>query len=344
MSRRVGFARWRSDVPSGGNRYDEQLTTGLRALGVDLREYAVAGPWPTPGRDDLRRFEELLTHEQHWLVGNIVGSAAPETIGAAVEAGRRVTMLVHYFPADDPNLDPVDRRRLATAEADAVAVASDVVATSAWAAAEIARRYGRGDAVVAVPGVDPAPLSDGSVRSGGPAQLLWLGRGSRGKDPLTVIDALSQVRDHVWTARLVGPDDVDEGLSSQVRDRIVSLGLAGRVDVPGPMQGRDLEAVWSPTDLLVHSSRSEVYGMVVSEALAHGIPSLVAEGTGAVEAQQGVGATFPPGDADALAAALGEWLTDRALRDRWRDAAARQRAQVPTWAQTASAVFQVLER
>src|SRR5699024_4359612 len=38
---RVGFARWRSDVASGGNRYDDELAAGLRALGLDLCEYAV---------------------------------------------------------------------------------------------------------------------------------------------------------------------------------------------------------------------------------------------------------------------------------------------------------------
>lgn len=343
MSPRVGFARWRSEVPSGGNRYDEQMAAGLRSLGVDLREYAVPGPWPTPDPDDLERFGKLLAQERCWLVGNIVGSAVPHVIRTAVEAGRGVTMLVHYFPADDPNLAPADRRRLAATEAEVVAAATTVVVTSRWAAAEIAARYGRGDAVVAVPGVDPAPPAEGSGRSGAPA-LLWLGRISRGKDPLTFVEALSRVRDLAWTARLVGPDDVDDALTRQVHERLAEAGLAGRVDVTGPMQGAQLAAVWSSTDLLVHSSRSEVYGMVVSEALARGIPSIVAKGTGAVEAQQGVGETFSPGDADALGALLRAWLTDLALRERWRTDAARLRGQLPTWAQTASAVLPVLTR
>ena len=46
--RRLGFARWISDVPSGGNRYDDELAAGLRGLGVDVHEYAVVGPWPVP--------------------------------------------------------------------------------------------------------------------------------------------------------------------------------------------------------------------------------------------------------------------------------------------------------
>ena len=94
-----------------------------------------------------------------------------------------------------------------------------------------------------------------------------------------------------------------------------------------------MEAVWARTDLLVHTSRSETYGMVVSEALARGIPSIVASGTGAVEAQ-GVGEMFPPGDVAALADALRVWLGDPALQRRWRAEAADLRAHLPTWQRT----------
>lgn len=341
-SLRVGFARWRSDVPSGGNRYDEELAAGLRDLGVDLREHPITGPWPTPEPVDRRRFETLLAEEQQWLVGNIVASAAPEAIAQAVAAGRRVTVVIHYFPADDPNLRKVDRDRLAETESRAVNAASVVVAASSWAAAEVGKRYGRDDVAVAVPGVEPAPLSDGSELLGRPPALLWLGRLSHGKDPLTFIDALERVRDLDWTARLVGPDTVDDALTREIRERIADAGLADRVALTGSLQGDRLEAAWSRTDLLVHTSRSEVYGMVVAEALARGIPSIVSSGTGAVEAQHGAGALFPPGDADALASAMRGWLTDARLRERWRSAASMQRAHLPTWKQTARAVLSAL--
>lgn len=340
----VGFARWRSRLASGGNRYDEALVAGLPAHGVALRVHDVDGPWPLPLPIQRRRLAEMLAGEEHWLIGNIVGSAVPDLLEGSVADGRRVTLLMHYFPADDPALSVDDRARLAASEADAVTAASDVVVTSEWAAREVARRYGRGDAVVAVPGMDPAPLSPGAAGTGppGPPGLLWLGRMTATKDPLTFVEALVRLADLDWTARLVGPDALDVALTGQVRVRIREAGLDHRIVVPGEWRGDALETLWGRTDLLVHTSRSETYGMVVAEALARGIPSIVADGTGAVEAQAGIGATFPPGDVDALTESLRTWLTDPELRARWRAAAVATRPQLATWDDTVRIVASVL--
>ncbi len=331
MGRRVGFARWRSEVASGGNRYDDTLAVELRRLGLDLREYDVAGAWPFPQARDLERLAEALTAEDEWLIDNIVASGAPEVIEAAVAAGRRVTILLHYFPADDPTLSAPDRARIEAAEARSVAAAHTIVVTSAWAGHEVSVRYGRSGCRTAYPGVDPAELARGSLRGGHPPLLLWLARLTRVKDPLTFVEALVHVKDRDWRAEIVGPDALDPALSRQVRERVAEAGLAGRVQVTGSREGDALDAVWARTDLLVHTSRFENYGMVVTEALARGIPSIVPTGTGAVEAQR-VGAVFTPGDADELAAVLRLWLTDEAMRDRWREDAAALRPHVLSWA------------
>lgn len=338
---RVGFLRWRSALASGGNRYDEEISARLRALGLDLHEYAVPGSWPEPGPNDRQQLLAVLAAERDWLIGNIVGSAAPEVIAAAVTAGRRVSLLMHYFPADDPSLTASEQERVAAAEARAVEAASTILVTSVWAAAEVGARYGRTDTVVAAPGVAPADLAPGSSAGGRPPQLLWLGRLTRTKDPLTFVDALTRVQDLDWDARLVGPVTVDENVSRAVRARITQIGLDARVAVPGPCDGTALEAVWARTDLLVHTSRAETFGMVVSEALARGIPSVVPSGTGAAEAQR-VGATFPPGDPVALADALRTWLRDPRLRHRWRAKAADLRGLLPTWDATARIVYAAL--
>ena len=339
--RRVGFARWRSGSPSGGNRYDDELAPRLRGLGIDLRDHLVTGPWPRPAPGDRDRFATLLDTEPDWLVDNIVGSAAPDALAAATRAGRRITLLIHYFPADQPGLAAAERDGLVTAEAAAVRAADRVVVTSAWAAGQLSARYGRGDAVVAVPGVDPAPLAAGAP-AGGPPALLWLGALTATKDPLTLVEALADLRDLPWTARLVGPDGADRRLAGQVRDRVAQTGLAARVQLTGARTGQALDAVWHGTDLLVHTARAETYAMVVGEALARGIASVVATGTGAVEAQGGVGGGFPPGDAAALADVLRGWLTDPALRSRWRSAAAGLRPLRPTWDDTARVVAEAL--
>ncbi|HEY4614630.1 MAG TPA: glycosyltransferase, partial [Citricoccus sp.] len=209
------------------------------------------------------------------------------------------------------------------------------------AAAEVASRYGRQDAVVATPGTDPAAPSPGALGRGVAAGLLWLGRLTQAKDPLTFLDALARVRDLEWTARLAGPDTVDPALTARVRDRVHRAGLGGRVCVPGPLAGPGLEQAWDGTDLLVHTSRAETYGMVVAEALARGIPALVAAGTGAQEALR-AGAVFPPGDVETLAGTLRSWLTDGRLQERWRRDAAAGRAVQAGWDQTAAAVWGAL--
>ena len=337
----VGFARWRSDLPSGGNRYDDELAGALPSLGLEVRSYDVDGRWPLPGQRDRERLAHLLTAERRWLIGNIVASAVPEAVREATAEGRQVTLLLHYFPADDTTLTAEQRERVSESERQAVHAATAVVVTSRWAAGQVAARYGRDDAVVASPGVTPAPIAPGSAPAGQPPRLLWLGRLSPDKDPLTLVDTLARLTDLGWSALLVGPDGVDARLTRQVHDRIAQAGLAGRVRVTGPLEGRRLETVWSATDLLVHTSRSETFGMVVSEALARGIPSVVAAGTGAVEAQR-VGATFPPGDPAALADTLRAWLTDPRRRACWRADAAAMRGQLPTWRDTAAAVATAL--
>ena len=87
-----------------------------------------------------------------------------------------------------------------------------------------------------------------------------------------------------WSARLVGGDTVDPDYTVRVRAAITDHGLTDRVAVTGPLVGAELAAEWFATDLLVHPSWSETYGIVVLEALAHGVPAVVVSGTGAVEA------------------------------------------------------------
>ena len=59
-----------------------------------------------------------------------------------------------------------------------------------------------------------------------------------------------------------------------------------RIRVTGALTGSALDQRWDAADLLVLPSRVETYGLVVTEALARGIPAIVSAGTGAVEALQ----------------------------------------------------------
>ena len=104
-----------------------------------------------------------------------------------------------------------------------------------------------------------------------------------------------------------------------------------RVRFSGPQAGAELAESYRGADLLVLPSRVETYGMVVTEALARGLPVVAADVGGVPEAlghgAEGIqpGLLVPPDDAAALGGALRAWLEDAGLRRRLRPCAGTAR-------------------
>ncbi|MFF2833129.1 glycosyltransferase [Cellulosimicrobium cellulans] len=184
---------------------------------------------------------------------------------------------------------------------------------------------------VAYPGFAPEQADGGAEvagRAGRPEPLVvMVGRISPTKGQLEVVHALRTVVDAVPTTRLrvVGePAFGADEYAAQVRAAISRLGLDDHVDlvgfVPDPRAELDRAAV------CVHASPvPEPFGQVVVEAMVRGVP-VVATRAGGVEEiledpeapDPALGRLVPPGDVDALAAALLDVLRD--------PAAARERA------------------
>ena len=348
----LGFVTWDRDTPTGGTVYDQNLVTELRALGIAMRLHRLAGPWPETDVSTQANLARALRAQPACLVDGILAGTSPEVVAAAVESGHAVTLVVHLPISDELGLDPARRERYAALEGQAVRAASGVVCPSHWCAAELRRRYGRSDLGVATPGVTPAPAARGSQHSGLP-RLLTLASLTPTKDQLTLVRAFARLTDLAWSADLVGFDVADPGYAARVRHEVAEAGLADRIRVTGALTGSALDQRWDAADLLVLPSRVETFGLVVTEALARGIPAIVSAGTGAVEAlQQGAavptdampGTAVPPGDPTALAAVLRRWLTEPTLRHAWQQSALARRGNLPGWQRTAKAVLSYLER
>ncbi len=79
-------------------------------------------------------------------------------------------------------------------------------------------------------------------------------------------------------------------------------GLGDRVCFTGPLTGDELDRAYAEADVLVLASRAETYGMVVTEALARGLPVIAGEVGGVPEALGHAadgsrpGLLVPPGD------------------------------------------------
>jgi glycosyltransferase involved in cell wall biosynthesis len=338
-----------SSAPSGGDRYDAAVAAAWARRGRAVRVEAVPGGWPRPSSEDLSRLAAVLgtRGDGPVLVDGLVACAAPEEVERSASV-RPTAVLVHATLSDGAGAVGEEARRFDEAEGRALRAASLVVATSRWARAELERRYGLEGVVVAPPGTDAAPVAVGSE----PPQLLTLAAVTPLKNHLVLLAALHRVADLPWRAVLAGPTPDDAHLAT-VLATVDELGLTGRVQLRGALVGAALGATWAATDLLVHPSRSETFGLVVTEAHAHGIPTVVGAGTGAEEALAGgspggrasewPGAAVGVDEAGALAGQLRRWLTDPRLRERWRTAALRRREELPGWDRTADLLDAALD-
>ena len=162
---------------------------------------------------------------------------------------------------------------------------------------------------VDVPGVLPA-------RPAGPPTLLFMSRIHPVKNLIALLDAWAvlsaQPRFGAWRLRIVGPDE--GGHLATVRAHAERLGVS-RVDFAGPVADADKSSAYAAADLFVLPSLTENFGVVVAEALAHGLPVVTTHGAPwAGVRDHGCGWWVAP-DAAALADALGDAMA-RAPQDR----------------------------
>jgi glycosyltransferase involved in cell wall biosynthesis len=332
---------------SGGNTYDRRVCRGLAALGWAVHEHAVPGAWPRAGEAGqaaLARAVRRIPDGAVVLLDGLIASTAPETLVPQARRLRQV-VLVH-MPLGHRPPDGEDRAVRAR-EREVLAAAAAVVTTSAWSRRRLGELYALpADRVhVTDPGVDAARLAPGSAAGDA---LLCVASLTPDKGHEVLLEGLVMARDLSWRCECVGSLVRDPAFADGVRRRARNSGLGDRVRFPGPRTGAELDRAYAAADLLVLASRAETYAMVVTEALARGLPVLATEVGGVTEAlgigDDGTrpGLLVPPGDPAALGAALRRWLGDVELRARLRRAARERRASLRRWPATASVLADVL--
>jgi glycosyltransferase involved in cell wall biosynthesis len=333
--------------PSGGNAYDRHVSRGLGALGWSVHEHAAPGGWPRPDPHALSALAGVVQRIPDGavvLIDGLVASAAPDVL-VPVAGRSRLVVVVHMPLGDRPAEDAADEVR--ARERTVLEAAAAVVTTSQWSARRLLSLYPLAPerVHVAEPGVDRAELSRGTAHGG---ELLCVAAVTFEKGHDVLVEALLSLREHSWRCRCVGSVDRDPAYVDGLRGQALSGGLDGRVSFPGPRTAADLDRSYIASDLVVLPSRAETYGMVITEALARGLPVVATEVGGVTEALgYGAGGVRPgllvaPEDPAALAAALRTWLADAALRARLRRAAHERRKSLCGWSATASALATVL--
>jgi glycosyltransferase involved in cell wall biosynthesis len=324
--------------PTGGNIYDRRVCAGLAEAGWEVLVATVAATWPagTSGaRADLARVVSAIPDGEMVLIDGLI--ASPAAAQLLPHTGRmRLTVLLHM-----PLATAVGTHHDAGAERSERSVlraAAGVVVTSEWTRRQVLTRYAipAGRVHVARPGADRVARPARPVRG----QLICVGVLSRHKGQDLLVEALADLADRDWQCVLAGSLDRDPDFVKHLQTRITRLGYGHRVRLTGVLTGAALSHAYTTADLLVVPSRSETYGMTVTEALAHGLPVIATDVGGLPEAfgptadGTGPGQLIPPGDPAALAAALGDWLGDEDHRHRLRAAVRQRQPTLRGWEQT----------
>jgi glycosyltransferase involved in cell wall biosynthesis len=173
------------------------------------------------------------------------------------------------------------------------------------------------------PGVPEAPRRPALD---GPPTVTFAGRLTVEKGADVLVRAFARARERVPDARLsiagAGPAE------SALRALIDRLGLGDAAVLHGQLGGASLEQTLGRAWIHAVPSRwPEPFGLTATEAMMRGSAVVASDIGGLAESvvHETTGLRVPPGDEDALAAALARVLSDRALAERFGDAG-RERA------------------
>jgi mannosyltransferase len=195
-----------------------------------------------------------------------------------------------------------------------------IIATSAISASYLKR-----DATVVLHGVDTdlyAPPPDRAAAfadSGLPGRYAigCFGRVRAQKGSDVFVDAMCRLlpRYPDFTAVMVGAITVDQmGFANDLKKRIEDAGLTSRIVITGELSIEEVQRWYKRLTIYAFTSRNEGFGLTLIEAMAVGA-ALVASRAGAAElvVEDGItGVLTPPGDVDALVAALEPLMRDPA--------------------------------
>lgn len=246
-----------------------------------------------------RQFEPHLIHAHWWFPGGLVGSWA---------AGLGHLPLVTTMHGSDVRLTrgvamarPIFRRVMQHSRA--------VTTVSRWLAAEV-----RDMAPGVSPVVAPMPVSTSLFHPGGERahdRLLFVGRLNAQKGVSLLLDAVARMR-HRVRLDLVG-DGPDAG---RLRAQASEAGIADRLTWHGAQPQTALPDFYRRTSALVVPSVGEGLGLVAVEAQLCEAPVIAFESGGITDTVVSgeTGLLVPPGDVDALAAALDRCFDDPELR------------------------------
>jgi glycosyltransferase involved in cell wall biosynthesis len=345
--RRVAFA-----VPgdlatlTGGYAYDRRMISELERLGweIDVIDLGKGFPQPSAAQRNAARERLMNVPAGRPIIIDGLAFGVLLDVAAALSRDHALIALVHHPLAFESGLSAVQAERFRVSERAALASARCVIVTSATTARLLTTEYevAADRIIVACPGTDPVPPARGG--NDGIIRLLAVGAIVPRKGYDVLIAALAMLKDLPWHLTIAGDRTRDAQTAAKLDADILRFGLGERISVLGAVSDERLAEFYLQADLFTLASRYEGYGMVFSEAVAHGLP-IVGTNAGAIPetVPAGAGILVPPDDVTALASALRRVIGNSGERQRMAAASREAARKLPTWQDSAKIFARALE-
>jgi glycosyltransferase involved in cell wall biosynthesis len=243
----------------------------LRSASVDLRRL---------GTDSylhltLRPLEPISSFRPNVVVGAGGGIWSSPANVAAFAARRRKGWAFIPWWGSFPKNEPSVARRLSEPWIRHFVSHSDLCLAYGTRAARELQRLGVAPAAIrcvpnAVPRGEPSTTRR---RPNHPVRFLFVGQLIPRKGVAELLEAFSQLPEGELYVAGDGP----------LRDLVTQTGESGRVTYLGHVDRSELQQLYADADVLMLPSRYEVWGLVINEALEHGLPVIATQAVGAVD-------------------------------------------------------------
>jgi len=328
VKRRIVFIAMHISPPrTGGEKYDSYLLAGAERAGFDVEAVGLTDSpvdlWLNTHRvvwrfrrafNFLQLIRLLWQHRKQTVMLNIW--LAPLLWPAIFLLRKPYYVVAHHLCGDLKNDETAGKWR-GFCEGRVLAGATQILTISLSSQKQInVHTGGRIPVGIVKPGFQPV---EGITEGGGDVlRILYVGHITRAKGVTELVKAAAKLpAQEAWLLEMVGRNDVEPETTERIRSVCRQAGIEDRVTLHGRIGDDELLNLYTSADIFVLPSYWEGYGIVLLEAMAHrltvvsttagSIPEVVADGE--------TGLLVPPGDVDALHAAIERLMQDGVLRE-----------------------------
>lgn len=251
------------------------------------KRYQFSGTYGPALLDEVQRYSEVASviahhhsfdviHAHDWLT-YLAGIAAKKM------SGKPLIVHVHATEFDRAGEKNIDKR-VFEIERRGMEEADLVIAVSQWTKDIIVTRYNIDEEKVRVVhnGIIPQEEVDFSTLPKISDHIVtFLGRITYQKGPQYFIEAAQKVLQQYPDAHFIMAGSGD--LLPAMMERVAQLKMSSRFHFTGFLKGRQMQQVWSVSDVYVMPSVSEPFGITPLEAVQAGVPVIVSNQSGVAE-------------------------------------------------------------